>query len=164
MYWYCLDIVLYCIVLYWIGLYCIVSYRIVSYRVVSCRAVSYPITFIPFRSGSIDTISTDLSNRLIFIGVRMMAFGVKNLLCALILFMSLVAIKGFHAAGGAVLSSRLGTTAGTLNNIPSQTRHLDTRRSSLQMNFFEDAFRYFSQLNKEAAAKHILIKVPTISM
>ena len=33
------------------------------------------------------------------------------------------------------------------------------KSSSLQMNFFEDAFRYFSQLNKEASAKHILIKV-----
>jgi len=32
------------------------------------------------------------------------------------------------------------------------------KSSSLQMNFFEDAFRYFSQLNKEASAKHILIK------
>ena len=28
------------------------------------------------------------------------------------------------------------------------------------MNFFDDAFRYFSQLNKEASAKHILIKGP----
>ena len=39
-----------------------------------------------------------------------------------------------------------------------QKKSLQTS-SSLQMNFFEDAFRYFSQLNKEASAKHILIKV-----
>ena len=32
--------------------------------------------------------------------------------------------------------------------------------SSLQMNFFNDAFRYFTNLNKEASAKHILIKGP----
>jgi|MDTB01.1.fsa_nt_gb peptidyl-prolyl cis-trans isomerase C len=28
----------------------------------------------------------------------------------------------------------------------------------LQMNFFEDAFRFFGNMNKEASAKHILIK------
>ena len=28
------------------------------------------------------------------------------------------------------------------------------------MNFIQDAFKYFSQLNKEASAKHILIKGP----
>ena len=39
-----------------------------------------------------------------------------------------------------------------------QKKRLQTS-PSLQMNFFEDAFRYFSQLNKEASAKHILIKV-----
>ena len=26
------------------------------------------------------------------------------------------------------------------------------------MNFFDDAFRFFSNLNKEASAKHILLK------
>ena len=34
------------------------------------------------------------------------------------------------------------------------------RRTTLQMNFFEDAARFFSNLNKEASAKHILIKGP----
>lgn len=29
---------------------------------------------------------------------------------------------------------------------------------ALKMNFFEDAYRYFTNLNKEASAKHILIK------
>ena len=32
------------------------------------------------------------------------------------------------------------------------------RTSSLQMNFFDDALRFFSNMNKEASAKHILIK------
>ena len=31
-------------------------------------------------------------------------------------------------------------------------------RSPLQMNFFEDAVRFFGNMNKEASAKHILIK------
>jgi hypothetical protein len=33
-------------------------------------------------------------------------------------------------------------------------------RSTLQMNFFEDAVRFFSNMKKEASAKHILIKGP----
>eukprot|EP01041_Mallomonas_annulata_P003458 gene3458-6884_t len=35
-----------------------------------------------------------------------------------------------------------------------------TRRSTLQMNFFEDAVKFFSNMNKEASAKHILVKGP----
>ena len=34
------------------------------------------------------------------------------------------------------------------------------RRNEMQMNFFEDAFRFFSNMKKEASAKHILIKGP----
>jgi len=33
----------------------------------------------------------------------------------------------------------------------------------LQMNFFEDAARFFSNMNKEASAKHILVKGPGAS-
>jgi peptidyl-prolyl cis-trans isomerase C len=33
-----------------------------------------------------------------------------------------------------------------------------TRSSNLQMNFFTDAARFFSNMNKEASAKHILVK------
>jgi hypothetical protein len=36
-------------------------------------------------------------------------------------------------------------------------------KSNLKMNFFEDAFRFFSNMNKEASAKHILIKGPDAS-
>jgi peptidyl-prolyl cis-trans isomerase C len=32
------------------------------------------------------------------------------------------------------------------------------RRSEVQMNFFEDAVRFFGNMNKEASAKHILLK------
>ena len=34
---------------------------------------------------------------------------------------------------------------------------------SLEMGFLDDAFRFFSNLNKEASAKHILIKGPDAS-
>jgi peptidyl-prolyl cis-trans isomerase C len=33
-------------------------------------------------------------------------------------------------------------------------------KNNLQMNFFGDAFRFFSNMNKEASAKHILMKGP----
>ena len=33
-----------------------------------------------------------------------------------------------------------------------------TTRTQLEMNFFNDAVRFFSNMNKEASAKHILIK------
>ena len=53
-------------------------------------------------------------------------------------------------------------TPGNVNRVTTQQRKYLQKSSSLQMNFFDDAFRYFSQLNKEASAKHILIKVFTI--
>ena len=47
----------------------------------------------------------------------------------------------------------------SFHNMPRkvQSRHLVPSRG-LQMNFFEDAFRFFGNMNKEASAKHILIK------
>ncbi len=36
-------------------------------------------------------------------------------------------------------------------------------KSTFTMNFFEDAFRFFSNLNKEASAKHILMTGPEAS-
>lgn len=38
------------------------------------------------------------------------------------------------------------------------TRFLTHRETYVKMSIFEDAFRFFSNLNKEASAKHILIK------
>ena len=51
---------------------------------------------------------------------------------------------------------------GDVNRVTIGQKKYLQKSSSLQMNFFEDAFRYFSQLNKEASAKHILIKVFTV--
>ena len=56
---------------------------------------------------------------------------------------------------------QVGTTR-AINKIHTSNKLMKSynqRTSSLKMNFFDDAFRYFSQLNKEASAKHILIKV-----
>ena len=39
----------------------------------------------------------------------------------------------------------------------------NSARTDLKMNFFEDAFRFFTNMNKEASAKHILIKGPDAS-
>jgi hypothetical protein len=40
---------------------------------------------------------------------------------------------------------------------------ITTQSSSLKMNFFEDAFRFLSNMNKEASAKHILMSGPDAS-
>lgn len=56
-------------------------------------------------------------------------------------------------------SSR-STVARGLVNVGTRLQAPSTRRSELQMNFFEDAFRFFSNMKKEASAKHILIKGP----
>mmetsp|Transcript_24930 Transcript_24930/g.25147 ORF Transcript_24930/g.25147 Transcript_24930/m.25147 type:complete len:155 (-) Transcript_24930:165-629(-) len=42
---------------------------------------------------------------------------------------------------------------------PARNMH-GIRRSNVQMNFLEDAVKFFSNMNKEASAKHILIKGP----
>jgi hypothetical protein len=39
-----------------------------------------------------------------------------------------------------------------------QTQQRKNTNNELKMGFFDDAFRFFSNLNKEASAKHILIK------
>jgi hypothetical protein len=42
----------------------------------------------------------------------------------------------------------------------SYQKQVSHSRSTLQMNFFEDAVRFFSNMKKEASAKHILISGP----
>ena len=42
----------------------------------------------------------------------------------------------------------------------SNVRQQSISRSTISMNFFEDAVRFFSNMKKEASAKHILIKGP----
>jgi peptidyl-prolyl cis-trans isomerase C len=47
----------------------------------------------------------------------------------------------------------------TSTNCGIQNRNVAIRRADrLQMNFFDDAFRFFTNMNKEASAKHILLK------
>ena len=58
--------------------------------------------------------------------------------------------------------SLMKTPSSRLNSFQNQafiTKKVTHQKSSLKMNFFEDAFRYFNGLKKEASAKHILIKV-----
>jgi hypothetical protein len=45
-------------------------------------------------------------------------------------------------------------------NLHYRIKNVHTKNNHLQMNFFEDAFRFLGNLNKEASAKHILIKGP----
>lgn len=45
-----------------------------------------------------------------------------------------------------------------INNLNYNTK--TTKTTSIQMNIFNDAFRFFTNMNKQASAKHILIKGP----
>lgn len=47
-----------------------------------------------------------------------------------------------------------------LSILASQRQHSSISRTAIKMNFFEDAVRFFSNMKKEASAKHILIKGP----
>ena len=56
--------------------------------------------------------------------------------------------------------STMGFTT-TMNRVSLKTgnhKQAYISRNTLQMNFFEDAVRFFSNMKKEASAKHILIK------
>lgn len=78
----------------------------------------------------------------------------------LVLLLSLlcVSIQGF---GNTVTSSRnmvrFGTSYGIKTHSSGQLQQKSNKRD-LSMNFFDDAMRFFSNMNKEASAKHILIK------
>ena len=70
-------------------------------------------------------------------------------------FSGVAPMRALRAARAASVSSAAparAACAGIASN------RLLQRRSSLQMNFFEDAFRFFANMKKEASAKHILIK------
>ena len=73
----------------------------------------------------------------------------------LIIVITLNNVNSFRACVGsrALLSSRTGTAIITQRTNSKQS-------TQLQMNFFSDAVRFFTNLNKEASAKHILIKGP----
>lgn len=49
-----------------------------------------------------------------------------------------------------------------INNYKYNTKTSKTTTTSIQMNIFNDAFRFFTNMNKQASAKHILIKGPQV--
>jgi hypothetical protein len=66
----------------------------------------------------------------------------------------------FHIILSLTLSFHTQVNTRVLNISRNRILTPSTFKSSLKMNFFEDAFRFFSNLNKEASAKHILMKGP----
>ena len=78
----------------------------------------------------------------------------------LIIVTTLNNVNSFRACVGsrALLSSRTGPI------IITHQRTNSKQSTQLQMNFFSDAVRFFTNLNKEASAKHILIKGPGITL
>ena len=88
------------------------------------------------------------------------------MLTTILLFLSafLLALPGTLAFGVGRMSSKC-SLAGVGPQLIKQS--LKVKRSpshreqqQLSMNFFDDAFRFFSNMNKEASAKHILVKGP----
>ena len=69
----------------------------------------------------------------------------------------LVNVHGFTLSSQRIVMPR--TTGKTTQSHLIENKYVSQKTSQLQMNFFEDAVRYFTNLNKEASAKHILIKV-----
>ena len=49
-----------------------------------------------------------------------------------------------------------------VHNFKYNTKTSKATTTSIQMNIFNDAFRFFTNMNKQASAKHILIKGPQI--
>ena len=67
-------------------------------------------------------------------------------LIAALIVVALVSTDGFMVSQRLVTNARIQRPESRLN------------RGTLKMNFFEDAMRFFSNMKKEASAKHILIK------
>ena len=70
---------------------------------------------------------------------------------SLVIMLLLVAIT---STNGFAMTPRVAST------LINQRQSVRTVRTEIKMNFFEDAVRFFSNMKKEASAKHILIKGP----
>lgn len=86
------------------------------------------------------------------------------LLLALTMMMSTTLafnVKRLAPTKSYVLAGNMGFVKGGISPkiVNNRVSHYKSS-SSLQMNFFEDAFRFFSNMKKEASAKHILVKGP----
>lgn len=84
-----------------------------------------------------------------------------NTVYSLFLFVALASVALSFQLNSVSSSSRLLVKQRRQNPIDTlPDPYSKNGRTTLQMNFFEDAARFFSNLNKEASAKHILIKGP----
>lgn len=70
---------------------------------------------------------------------------------SLVIMLLLVAIT---STNGFAMAPRVASA------VINQRQAVRTVRTEIKMNFFEDAVRFFSNMKKEASAKHILIKGP----
>jgi hypothetical protein len=69
-------------------------------------------------------------------------------LLPILFFVWVLAVVGFQ------------TTCYSKLRLNAKSNVIGKRERSLNMNVVEDAFRFFSNLNKEASAKHILVRGP----
>ena len=78
-------------------------------------------------------------------------------LCLLLCLASQALGWGVSRAASSRASVALGVAPGRAGRASSA---ISTRKTALSMNLFEDAVRFFGNMNKEASAKHILMKGP----
>lgn len=78
-----------------------------------------------------------------------------TILPTLLLFCTIMSVCSFHMTRQFITNS---VSKQYQDNNISQNRKAQHNIKYLQMNFFDDAFRFFGNMNKEASAKHILIK------
>lgn len=82
----------------------------------------------------------------------------NNISVLLLVLCIVLAANGFQMMKPTVITQRSITYKS--NNMIARS---SSGKSSLQMNFFGDAVKFFTNLNKEASAKHILMKGPDAS-
>lgn len=89
-------------------------------------------------------------------------FIMSNLLLICLCLISLLSsILCFHHTS--IIMTKQMNNLNNYNNIHNfkyNTKASKTTTTSIQMNIFNDAFRFFTNMNKQASAKHILIKGP----
>ena len=80
---------------------------------------------------------------------------------ACMVFLLLVVMMSLVASFGVAPRSTIARSITSSSGVRLQPSSVVLRnKNEMQMNFFEDAFRFFSNMKKEASAKHILIKGP----
>lgn len=85
-------------------------------------------------------------------------------LCMLLILTQNTVLSFTHQSASSLTTRNVNNKIYNHNNNEHKHKHVNVYNNgistSLKMGFIDDAFRFFSNMNKEASAKHILIKGP----